>query len=748
VVHFAPLLSAAQPTVQLNAAQPGPSVSAAQPTLLQPGPQLRAEGIPALVARPGAAANDDPASLRLVAWHPVQPSMLVLARSGGRAQLHLLLRPQADRSERARLKRLTDGRDPVEGARWEPEAGEYLVFRRDQGGNEAWRLFMLRVPQDFSGIGGSSADSTSSAPSPVPGPAPVPSPGPDPGPHPGTEVALSSAQTRVSEYQFLPQGQGLVYLAESLDRQAEGDARQAHSRLLWVDPLAPQQTRQTRLLAEVKGGRFTNLQVASDGTLLFSRTVGRDTERLQLRAPGGEVRVLRPAAGAHPADDEAWLWSAQALRGEHRHLVVTGARSGARLNLLTDLRADLELLAPPRGAPAAAAETAGSAVAGSAVAGSAAAAPEATVPEAKVATTVRVPLALAHNEDGFSVLRLFDPKATEQPLRAVASELPPGVVRGLRWHPRLPWLAIEHSSAQTPGRLWVYELDSGALSPWSAAPRTAAGTAARSAARNEYRSLRWKSFDGLEITGLHVAPPASFSGPRPVMISLHGGPAAQSRPGFLSPGHRRLVEELGMHLILPNVRGSDGFGKTFLGLDDGLRREDAVKDVSALLDLIAGRPEMDAAKVVVEGGSYGGYLSLAVAVHESPRIAGNICRVGIANFVTFLEQTESYRRDNRRAEYGDEREPGMREFLTAISPLTRAAQIRKPLFVVHGRNDPRVPYNEAVQMVQAVRDQGTPVWFLSAEDEGHSFTQSENRTYLAEASFEFVQRLVSGAAMR
>jgi dipeptidyl aminopeptidase/acylaminoacyl peptidase len=153
---------------------------------------------------------------------------------------------------------------------------------------------------------------------------------------------------------------------------------------------------------------------------------------------------------------------------------------------------------------------------------------------------------------------------------------------------------------------------------------------------------------------------------------------------------------------------------------------------------------MDPGKVVVAGGSYGGYLSLAVAAAESQRIAGSICRVGIANFVSFLEHTESYRRDNRRAEYGDERDPAMRRFLTEISPLSRVDRMRKPMFIVHGRNDPRVPYGEAQQIVSALRGQGTPVWFLTAEDEGHSFTKPANRDELHQNTLEFVRRVVQG----
>ena len=152
-------------------------------------------------------------------------------------------------------------------------------------------------------------------------------------------------------------------------------------------------------------------------------------------------------------------------------------------------------------------------------------------------------------------------------------------------------------------------------------------------------------------------------------------------------------------MIFPNVRGSTGFGKTFLKLDNGMKREDSVKDIGALLDWIAQQPDLDASRVAISGGSYGGYMTLACAVHFADRITGAVSVVGISNFVTFLERTESYRRDLRRAEYGDERDPAMRAFLESISPLNHVARITKPLFVVQGLNDPRVPHTESEQIV-------------------------------------------------
>ena len=200
---------------------------------------------------------------------------------------------------------------------------------------------------------------------------------------------------------------------------------------------------------------------------------------------------------------------------------------------------------------------------------------------------------------------------------------------------------------------------------------------------------------------------------------------------------------MGLAVIQPNVRGSTGFGKSFTDLDNGFQREDAVKDIGALLDWIARQPDLDASRVVVAGGSYGGYMSLAVSVHFADRIAGAIDDVGISHFVTFLNNTESYRRDLRRVEYGDERDPAMRAFLDRISPLTNAHRIRKPLFVVQGKNDPRVPYTEAEQIVERVRSNGTPVWYLRAENEGHGFARKENADFRFYAMVKFLESVLA-----
>ena len=209
------------------------------------------------------------------------------------------------------------------------------------------------------------------------------------------------------------------------------------------------------------------------------------------------------------------------------------------------------------------------------------------------------------------------------------------------------------------------------------------------------------------------------------MVSIHGGPESQARPGFMGRWNY-FVDELGIAVISPNVRGSSGYGKTFVALDNGTKREDSVKDIGALFDWIRARPDLDADRVVIEGGSYGGYMVLGTATNFPDRIVGTIDVVGIANFVSFLENSESYRRDLRRVEYGDERDPAMRAFLTRISPVNNAQKIMAPLFVVAGRNDPRVRYTEAEQIVNRLRAKGGEVWYLLAADEGHGYRKKQN----------------------
>jgi dipeptidyl aminopeptidase/acylaminoacyl peptidase len=227
-------------------------------------------------------------------------------------------------------------------------------------------------------------------------------------------------------------------------------------------------------------------------------------------------------------------------------------------------------------------------------------------------------------------------------------------------------------------------------------------------------------------------------GPHPVIIQIHGGPESQSRPSFSST-YQLWVDRLDAAVIRPNVRGSAGYGKSYLKLDNGFLREDSVRDIGALLDWIAEQPDLDETRVAVYGGSYGGYMVLASSVHYSDRLKAAVDIVGISSFVTFLENTESYRRDLRRVEYGDERDPEMRAHLEKISPLNNVEKIDVPMFVVQGQNDPRVPVTEAEQIVAALREQGSPVWYMNALNEGHGFRRKENRDLFQEATVLFFE---------
>lgn len=345
-------------------------------------------------------------------------------------------------------------------------------------------------------------------------------------------------------------------------------------------------------------------------------------------------------------------------------------------------------------------------------------------------------IAFVANEAGISHLYLMDTRSRR--IRPV-SRIPIGNIGGARWHPRLPLLAFTVSSARSPSDVYSLDALAGTVTRWTESEL--GGLVASDLA--EPSLIRWRSFEGREITGFYYGPPRRFAGKRPVIVNIHGGPEGQYQPGFLGRSNYYL-NELGVALIFPNVRGSTGYGKEFVKLDNGLKREDSVRDIGALFDWIAQQPELDASRVMVTGGSYGGYMTLAVATNYNERICCALDVVGISNFNTFLKNTESYRRDLRRVEYGDERDPQMYAFFERIAPLNNAGKISRPLFVVQGGNDPRVPYTEAEQMVARVKQNGNPVWYLKAKDEGHGFRKKNNVDFQFYSTVEFVRRFLLG----
>jgi dipeptidyl aminopeptidase/acylaminoacyl peptidase len=339
-------------------------------------------------------------------------------------------------------------------------------------------------------------------------------------------------------------------------------------------------------------------------------------------------------------------------------------------------------------------------------------------------------IAFVTNEDGASRLRFVATASAPSP--APPRDLPSGVIGALKWTDDGRQIGFSMTSARSPADAWAYAPATGELTRWTESE--AGGLDVSGFVEPEI--VRLKSFDGVTVSGLLYQPDARrFPGPRPIILMVHGGPEGQSRPVFQARNNY-FLNEMGIALFYPNVRGSTGYGKTFLTLDDGFKREDSPKDIAVFLDFIATRQNLDASRVAVMGGSYGGYMTLACMIRYADRLRCGCDIVGISNFHTFLTNTSGYRRDLRRHEYGDERDAKMAAFLKSISPTAHADKITKPLYVVQGLNDPRVPASEAAQMVKAVRAGGTPVWYLLAKDEGHGFRKKGN------ADFQFLSTVM------
>jgi poly(3-hydroxybutyrate) depolymerase/Tol biopolymer transport system component len=494
----------------------------------------------------------------------------------------------------------------------------------------------------------------------------------------------------------------LLYTSLPLDRTAAGATRASIvTTLSLVDPLQPASRRQ---VAELPGGgwgaaavSWDNRQVAltnyvsANESQVWLLDLASGQRRQLLPAPGQALRATHLAAGF--SRDNAGLFVISDRAGEFNELAKVDLASGALTRVTSHIPWD--------------------------------------VSTGSLSDDGRL-AALNVNEDGQGRLHLVDARSLKE---LPAPALPAGSLGSLKFHKQRSELAFALNGTAGPSQIYSLDPASGQVQQWTRAYAPPGVDPTRFAPQ---RIVRWTSFDGRSISGLLTEPPARFTGKRPVLINIHGGPEGQATFGFLNR-YNYLVEELGIAVIQPNVRGSSGYGKTFLELDNGFKREDSVKDIGALLDWIATQPGLDASRVAVIGGSYGGYMSLAVSTNYAGRIAGSIDVVGISHFVTFLNNTESYRRDLRRVEYGDERDPAMRAFLDRISPLTNAAKITKPLFVVQGRNDPRVPWTEAEQIVQKARTSGTPVWYLRAENEGHGFQRKENADYQFYATVLFLK---------
>jgi len=351
-------------------------------------------------------------------------------------------------------------------------------------------------------------------------------------------------------------------------------------------------------------------------------------------------------------------------------------------------------------------------------------------------------MAFRINDNGRSSVYLLD-TTTRQYVNV--DNLPVGLAYNLTFSPDDRSLAMTLNTATTPSDTFVLELgerplDFGRLVRWTTSEIGGLETAAfRSPALVHYPTFDNAGDSPRRIPAWVYTPPGE--GPFPVIISIHGGPEGQAKPGFSST-YQMWLDKLGAAVIRPNVRGSAGYGKSYLALDNGFKREDSVRDIGALLDWVGTQPQFDDRRIAVIGGSYGGYMALASAVHYSSRLKAVIDRVGISSFVTFLENTQDYRRDLRRVEYGDERDPAMRAHLERISPLNNVDKMTVPMFVIQGQNDPRVPVTESEQVVAALREQGRQVWYMNALNEGHGYRKKENRDIYEQAAMVFFRKFL------
>ena len=594
---------------------------------------------------------------------------------------------------------------------WHPKDGSMLVRHREAGANIA-QIYLLRKA-------GGVIEKVSDFPEPISQASYEPINGKflliskDTGGNEATQVYRMNLKTREtvllsqaderSSFTWNHKGDRVLISAVPLDKTATGGKRDnVETHLTLVDPLKPE----TRLaLGSLPGVGWGDYAFShNDATIAAVQyRTPNDADVFLINAKTGKREKILPQAGAPAAGYSGFEWSR-----DNRRLYLTTNQGGEFSELAYYDTKTAKLTVLSRHIPW-------------------------DIQSFSLSEDGKRILAIV-NANGKDEARIFDAATGKELPRP---DVPAGAVGGGEWNKTAKsQFAYSLNSPQSPGDVYSLDVATGKTERWTTA-WAPAGIDLNSFASPELVQI--KSFDGLPISAWLFLPDAKkFPGKRPVLVGFHGGPEGQSTVRFMGRTNYYL-NEMGIAVLLPNVRGSSGYGKRFLDLDNGFNRKDSVKDGGAFLSWVGSHPSLDAERIAVTGGSYGGYMSLATAVDYSPLIRGSIDIVGISSFVTFLNNTESYRRDLRRVEYGDERDPKMREFHEKIAPLNNAAAIQKPLFVVQGKNDPRVPYTEAEQMVAAVRKNGVPVWYLLADNEGHGFRRKANADYEFYSTVKFLE---------
>jgi dipeptidyl aminopeptidase/acylaminoacyl peptidase len=343
-------------------------------------------------------------------------------------------------------------------------------------------------------------------------------------------------------------------------------------------------------------------------------------------------------------------------------------------------------------------------------------------------------IAVTCNEEGVSKLYLYD---ISTQLENQVNSIPFGVISDLTWHRNSLDLAFNLRSPRTPNDIYSVDIKNLKIDRWTKAVDN--GLDLEKMVMPQL--IKWKSFDGRQIPGFIYRSNLSLPGKRPVIIFIHGGPAEQYRPEF-GYEHNYYLNEMGVTLIYPNLRGSTGYGKDYLHSDNGYKRQDVIKDVGALLTWIKTQDDLDSSRVIVSGESYGGYIALSTTYKYGNKIIGAISNSGFVNIETLISNSDESVRELLRSEFGNEKLLKAKKFMNRISPINNTLKIKTPLLVIHGKNDPRCTIAEARSIIDSVNKNKSSIWYLIAQNEGHMLKDRDNWMYSHYAAIMFVKRIL------